>query len=124
MVSAWYPCRRDRLPTPVFLGFPGGSAGNESACNVGDLGLIPGLGRSPGEGKATYSSILAWRIPWTIQSMGSQSQTRLSDFHFTQYLYGIDWFQDLQDTKICGFSYFIKNGTVFVDNLHICSHRL
>ena len=32
------------------LGFPGGSDGNESACNVGDLGLIPGLGRSPGEG--------------------------------------------------------------------------
>ena len=33
------------------IGFPGGSAGKESACNVGDLGLIPGLGRSPGEGK-------------------------------------------------------------------------
>ena len=32
------------------LGFPGGSAGKESTCNVGDLGLIPGLGRSPGEG--------------------------------------------------------------------------
>ena len=32
------------------LGFPGGSAGNKSTCNVGDLGLIPGLGRSPGEG--------------------------------------------------------------------------
>ena len=42
--------RRDRLPTPVFLGFPGGSGGKESACNVGDLGLIPGLGRSPGGG--------------------------------------------------------------------------
>ena len=38
--------RRDRLPTPVFLGFPGGSAGRESACNAGDLGLIPGLRRS------------------------------------------------------------------------------
>ena len=34
-----------------FMGFPGGSAGKESACNVGDLDLIPGLGRSPGEGK-------------------------------------------------------------------------
>jgi len=33
------------------LGFPGGSAGKESACNVGDLGLIPELGRSPGERK-------------------------------------------------------------------------
>ena len=43
--------RRNRLLTPVFLGFPRGSAGKESACNVGDLGLIPGLGRSPGEGK-------------------------------------------------------------------------
>ena len=41
--------RRDRLPTPVFLGFPGGSAGKEPTCNVGDLGLIFGLGRSPGE---------------------------------------------------------------------------
>ena len=36
---------------PVFLGFPGGSAGKESACSAGDLGLIPGLGRSPGGGK-------------------------------------------------------------------------
>ena len=43
--------RRDRLPTPVFLDFPAGSAGKESACNMGDLGLIPGLGRAPGEGK-------------------------------------------------------------------------
>ena len=33
------------------MGFPGGSAGKESTCNAGDLGLIPGLGRSPGEGK-------------------------------------------------------------------------
>ena len=45
------PCKRDRLPTPVFLGFPCGSADKESACNEGDLGSIPGLGRSPGEGK-------------------------------------------------------------------------
>ena len=44
------PWRRDRLPTPVFLGFPGGSAGKESACNVGDLSLISGLGGSPGGG--------------------------------------------------------------------------
>ena len=40
--------RRDRLPTLVFLGFPGGSVGKEAACNVGDLGSIPELGRSPG----------------------------------------------------------------------------
>ena len=43
--------RKDRLPTPIFLGFPFGSAGKESACNAGDMGSIPGLGRSPGEGK-------------------------------------------------------------------------
>ena len=42
------PWRRDRLPTPVFLGFPGGSDGKESTCNAGDLGSIPELGRSPG----------------------------------------------------------------------------
>ena len=39
------------LPSPVFLGFLCGSAGKESACNAGDPSLIPGLGRSPGEGK-------------------------------------------------------------------------
>ena len=43
--------RGDRLPIPVFLGFPCGSAGKESTCNAGDLGSIPGLGRSSGEGK-------------------------------------------------------------------------
>ena len=45
------------------MGFPGSSAGKESAYNAGDLGLIPGLGRSLEEGMATHSSILAWRIP-------------------------------------------------------------
>ena len=94
------------------MGFPHSSVDKESACNAGDLGLIPGLGRSAREGigyplqyswaslvaqllknppamwetwvqslgwedslekgKATQSRILAWRIPWTIQSMGSQ----------------------------------------------------
>ena len=42
---------RDRLPTPIFLGFLCGSAGKESICSVGDLDLIPGLGRSPVEEK-------------------------------------------------------------------------
>ena len=41
---------RDRLPTPVFLGFPSGSDSKEFTCNAGDPGLIPGSGRSPGEG--------------------------------------------------------------------------
>ena len=39
------------LPTLVFLGFPCGFPGKESSCYVGDIGSIPGLGRSPGEGK-------------------------------------------------------------------------
>ena len=39
------------LPTPVFLGFPCGSAGKDSICNAGNLGSISGLGRSPGERK-------------------------------------------------------------------------
>ena len=52
-VDSWvrkYPWRRVRLPTPAFLGFPCGSGGKESACSVGDQGLIPGSGRYPGEG--------------------------------------------------------------------------
>ena len=43
------------------MGFPGGSDGKESACNSGDLGLIPGLGRCPEEGNSY--PLLAWRIP-------------------------------------------------------------
>ena len=43
------PLGKERLPTPVFLGFLGGSAGKESTCNAGDPGLIPRLGRTPGE---------------------------------------------------------------------------
>ena len=55
------------------LGFPGGSDGKKSACNAGDLGLIPGWGRFPEKGMATHSSILAWRITWTEEPCGLQS---------------------------------------------------
>ena len=59
-------------------GFPGGSAGKESACNAGDLGLIPGSGGPPEKEIKSHSSIPAWRIPWTeepgrLQSMGLQT---------------------------------------------------
>ena len=47
-------------------GSPDSSAGKESPCNAGDLRSIPGLGRSPGEGRGYPSSILARRIPWTV----------------------------------------------------------
>ena len=44
-------------------GFCGGSDGKESVCNEGELGSIPGLGKSLEEGMASHSSTLAWRIP-------------------------------------------------------------
>ena len=63
-------------------GFPGGSAGKESACNVGDLDSIPELGRSPGEGKdypLQYSGLENFME--CIVHVVAKSQTRLSDFH-------------------------------------------
>ena len=72
------PCRRDRLSSAVFLGFPGSSDGKESACNAEDLGSIPGLGRSPGEGHmATHSSIKAWRIPWDSLEKGKATHSSI-----------------------------------------------
>ena len=56
------------------MGFPGGSDGKASVYNPGDLGLIPGSGRSPGEEMATHSSILAWKTPWTEEPGGLHSR--------------------------------------------------
>ena len=64
--------------------FSCGSAGKESACNAGDLGSIPGLGRSLEKGKATHSSILAWRILWTSPQI-TKSWTRLSEYFFSYF---------------------------------------
>ena len=69
--------RRDRLPIRVFLGLPGGSDEKESTCNVGDLGLIPGLGRSPGgePGNPLWYSCLEnphGQMSLVARSMGSQ----------------------------------------------------
>ena len=50
--------------------FPGSSDGKESACNAGDLGLMPGLGDPLEEEAATHASILAWRIPGTEEPSG------------------------------------------------------
>ena len=64
------------------LRIPGGSDGKEPACPVGDLGLIPGLGRSPGEGNGNLLQYSRLENPvdrgaWWLQFMGSQkSQTR------------------------------------------------
>ena len=81
------------LSTHIKMGFPDSSAGKESACNVRDLGLTPGLGRSPREGKGyplQYSG-LDNSMDCTVHGV-TKSQTPLSDFHslhvriFTQIL--------------------------------------
>ena len=70
-----FPRRRERLPTPVFLSFSGGSGGKASTCNAGDLGSTSGLGKSPGGGHSNplqYSCLenplgqrsLVGYIPW------------------------------------------------------------
>ena len=75
--------RRDRLPTPVFLGFPGISDSKESTCNAGDLGPILELGRSPEEGKGyplQYSG-LENSTDHVVHGV-AKSRTRLNNFHF------------------------------------------
>ena len=65
------------------MGFPCDSAGKESACNAGDLGLIPGLGRSPGEGKGY--SLQYSGLENSMDYMGSQRvghDQATSTFHF------------------------------------------
>ena len=73
------------LRSTVFMGFPGGSDGEESACNVGDLGSIPGLGRSPGGGHGNplqYSCLenpqgqrsLAGYSPWGSKELDTTEQ--------------------------------------------------
>ena len=73
-------------------GFPGGSAGKESACDAGDLRSIPGSGRSPGEGNSyplQYSCLEnsmdrgAWRA--TVPGV-TKKETQLSDFHFPLFI--------------------------------------
>ena len=68
---------RDRLPTPVFLGFPGDSDSKESACKAGDLGLIPGSGKAPGGGHGNPFQYSCLKISMDrgtggLHSMGSQ----------------------------------------------------
>ena len=67
----------DFSPFKLIMGFPGGSDSEESACNVGDLDLIPGLGGSPGEGKGYPLQYSCLETPWAeepggLQFMGSQ----------------------------------------------------
>ena len=76
----------------AYQGFPGDSDGKESACDVGDLGLIPGLGRSPGEenGNPLWYSCLEnlWtENPGGLQTMGLQSWTKLKGLHFLSFTF-------------------------------------
>ena len=81
------PWRRNSLPTPVFLGFPCGSAGKESTCNVGNLGSIPGLGKSPGEGKGYPLQYCGLENSMGCEVQGvTKSQTGLSNLHFHFYI--------------------------------------
>ena len=74
------------------MGFPGGLAGKESVCNVGDLGLILGLGRSPGEGKGNplQCSGLQNSMDCVVHGV-TKSRTRLSDFHFLSITSEVTW---------------------------------
>jgi len=60
-------------PYSRYMGFPGGSDGKESTCNAGDLGSIPGLGRSPGGGHANPLQYSCLETPRTEQPGGLQS---------------------------------------------------
>ena len=82
--NPWFgkiPWRRDRLPTSVFMNFPGGSDGKEFACNAGDLGLIPGLRRSLGGRHCnplqySYLENLHGQRSLALQSTGLQRVTQ------------------------------------------------
>ena len=75
--------RRDRLPTLIFLGFPGGSDGKESTCNVGGLSSIPGLGRSLGREKLPISVFWSGEFhrlysPWGHKELDTTERLSLS----------------------------------------------
>ena len=72
------------------MGFPGGSAGKESTCSVGDLGSIPGLGRSPGERKGypLHYSGLENSMDSIVHGV-AKSQTQLSDFYSLSHTFSI-----------------------------------
>ena len=94
-----FPWKRDWLPTPAFLGFLGGSGSKKSACNVGDLSSIPGLGRSPRGGHGNplqYSCLesphgqrsLVGHSPWGRKELDtterlSTVQPQLTFLHLT-----------------------------------------
>ena len=80
------PWRSDRLPTPLFLGFPGDSDGRESACSAGDLDLIPGLGRSPEGWLSNQLQYSCLENPHGQRSMAGQSPCDHKQLEMTEWL--------------------------------------
>ena len=80
------PGEWDWVPTPVFLGFPGGSHDEESACNAGDLGSIPGLGRSPGEGNGNPLQFSCLENPHGQRSLVDYSQRSCKESDMAEWL--------------------------------------
>ena len=81
-----FPGRRDRLPTPIFLGFTGGSDGKESACNAGDLDSIPGWGRSPGGGHGNPCQYSCLESPHGQRSLAGYSPWGHKELDMTEQL--------------------------------------
>ena len=78
------PLQKGPATTPVFLGFPGGPAGKEFACNAGNLGSIPGLGGPPAEGTGSSLQYSGLESPLACRVYGvAKSWTWLGSLHFT-----------------------------------------
>ena len=80
------PWRRDSLSTPVFLGFPGSSDGKESTCNAGDLGSIPGYGRSSGAGHRNRLQYSCLENPHGQRSLAGYSPWGCKECDNTEWL--------------------------------------
>ena len=78
--------RRDRLPTSVLFGLPGASESKESTCNVGDLALIPGLGRSPGGGHGNLLRYSCLENPHGQRSLVGYSPWGFKELVTTEHL--------------------------------------
>ena len=112
------PWRRDRLLTPVFLGFLCDSAGKKSTCNAGELSSIPGLGSSLGGGKGyplQYSG-LENSMDCIVHGI-TKNQTRVSDFHFTSVNFQVPFllFKRFITTELCSYSNSL-NKTIYLSN--------
>ena len=106
------------------MGFPGGSADKESTYNAGDLGSIPGLGRSPGEGKGyplQYSGMENY-MDCIVHGV-TKSRTWLSDFHF-HYIYTYELYTYIKCAHVKDFTYFIHWDAINVTKDNSKNHNI